>query len=346
MEKNKFGIAILISSLLLTLGGCNNKPDIDKTGESTASPSPASDISVTLSAKPVTSPSINQEEPSIQAYEKFMKNEMKVSFDHFVKNEFMGEALFETGKEYTLSELLHTVTAFYSEDSTKKKINYIDYSYIDCGKDGEKELALRFNGIGINNENTYVYIIKYFGGKLSVCYYYETWARSESKINEYGYYESSGSGGASNHGTEYGLIDKDGNWHFIASIESELSINQLAFVDELKKIPQVAEAKGITANIELITLCLDDEDDNNERYYSFKVYNNDWEPIEDENLYTDSVYKEIFEEASVPFITPDEVSDLIAKKEKEVGVTDEIKKGSELTWKTLNGSMFGDYVEK
>jgi len=37
---------------------------------------------------------------------------------------------------------------------------------------------------------------------------------------------------------------------------------------------------------------------------------------------------------------------LIAKKEKEVGVTDEIKKGSELTWKTLNGSMFGDYVEK
>ncbi|NLP14050.1 MAG: hypothetical protein GX383_06170 [Clostridium sp.] len=357
MKKSKLGIVMLISALLLVLGGCNNIPGIDKTGESNALPSSTADITVTSSVTPVTLTSLTLEEQSIEAYEKFMKNEMKVSFDRFVKNEYTGETLFEAGSEYSLSELLHLVTDHYLEYSTNKKIGYIDYSYIDCGKDGVNELALRFNGIDIyyeDDDSTLVYIIKYIDGKLSVCYYYETWVRSDSAINKYGYYKSSGSGGASNHGEEYGLIDKDGNWHFIASIESELDINQLAWSDELKQIPETAETKGISGNIELITLCFDksvyefntDEVGHKERFYTFNVYDDNWELIEDENLYTNSIYKEIFDEASVPFITPDEVSDMISEKEKEVGATAEIKEGSELTWKTLDGSIFSDYVER
>ncbi|BCJ94448.1 hypothetical protein acsn021_20170 [Anaerocolumna cellulosilytica] len=289
----------------------------------------------------------------MEAYEKFMKNETKVSFDHLMPIGYTEEALYKKGSEYTLSEILDVITAYYFKNTLNKKIKNIDYSYIDCGKDGVNELALRFNGMDIydkDDDSTLVYIIKYIDGKLSLRYYYETWARSDSTMNEYGYYQSGGSNGASNHMVDYSLIDKDGNWKFIVSIESELDMNQLAWSDELGQVPKVAEVKGISAEIELDTICFDKDDnssevDNKECFYTFYVYDNNGELIKDASLYTNSVYKEIFDEARVPFITPDEVSNMIAEKEEKVLATAEIKEGEEITWKTLSGNMFSDYVE-
>ncbi len=292
---------------------------------------------------------------SMEAYEKFMKNEAKVSFDRFIPKNYMEETLYKKGSEYTLSEVLDKVTAYYFENSTNKKIKYIDYNYIDCGRDGVNELVLRLNGMDIyerDDESTLVYIVKYMDGKLSLCYCYETWARSESTMNEYGYYQSGGSGGASNYIMEYSLIDKDGNWQFIVSIESELDINQLAWLDDLGQIPKVAETKGISGGIELETICFDnnknaansDEVSNKECFYTFYIYDDNMEPIEDANLYKNSIYKEIFDEALVPFITPDELSTMILEKEEKVGATAEIKEGTEITWEALGGNMFSDYV--
>lgn len=171
-------------------------------------------------------------------------------------------------------------------------------------------------------------------------------------MNEYGYYQSGGSNGASNQSSEYSLIDKDGNWQFIVSIESELDINQLAWSDELGQIPKVAEVKGISGGIELDTISFDknenaaysDEVGNKECFYTFYIYDDNWEPIEDANLYTNSIYKEIFDDALLPFITPDEVSNMILEKEEKVGATAEIKDGTEMRWRTLSGNMFSDYV--
>lgn len=171
-------------------------------------------------------------------------------------------------------------------------------------------------------------------------------------MNEYGYYQSGGSNGASNYSNDYGLIDKDGNWQFIVSIESELDINQLAWSDKLGQIPIVAEMKGIGDEIELYTICFNNNEKatnsvevgNKECYYTFYVYDNNMNPIKDENLYTNSIYKEIFDEAKVPFITPDKMLALISEKEEKVGATAEIKKGEEITWKTLDENMFSEYV--
>ena len=353
MKKSKLKIEIIIITLLLMLSGCKKNQDVYNPSGSTASPSLTSNITVTPTITPIAEPSLSTAELSMEAYEKFLKNEMKVSFDRFMTKDYPEDALYKAGREYTLSELLHEVTTHYFENSTNKKIKYIDYSYIDFGKDGVNELALRLNGMDIyakDDDSTLVYIIKYIDGKLSVCYYYETWARSESTINQYGYYKSSGSGGASNHIAKYGVIDKDGNWQFIASIESESDINKLEWLDGLNQIPKVAEAKGISGNIELITVCFNENADNSSEvgnkkcFYTFNVYDDDWKPIEDENLYTNSIYKEIFDEAKVPFITPDQVSNMIKEKEEKLGVTAEIKEGAKLTWKVLSGSMFNDYV--
>ncbi|WP_010250602.1 hypothetical protein [Acetivibrio cellulolyticus] len=363
MKKNKLAINVLIIVSLLIISGCKKFESIDNPKNLTTSPSMTSAITVAPTIAPtivptvksIIKPTLNPEERSMEAYKKFMKNETKVSFDLFMPKDGMDEALYKKGSEYTFSEVLDIVTTNYYNYSSNKKIKYIDHSYIDCGKDGVNELALRLNGMDIYSEDddsTLVYIIKYINGKLSVCYYYETWARSESTINEYGYYQSYGSGGASNHGAEYGLIDKDGNWQPIVYIESETDINQLALSDKLGQIPKMAEAKGISGGIELDTIRFDnnsnaansDEIGNKECFYTFYIYDDNWEPIKDPNLYTNSIYKEIFDEALVPFITPDELSAIISEKEEKVGATAEIKEGAETTWKTLNGNMFSEYV--
>lgn len=320
----------------------------------TIKPSTTPTITPTTVPTPIIIPTLSPEELSMEAYEKFIKNETKISFDRFMPEIGREETLYKKGSEYTLSEVLDIVTAYYFEYATDKKIEYIDYSYIDCGKDGVNELVLRFNGMNIyepDDDSTLVYIIKYIDGKLSLCYYYETWARCDASIDEYGSFQSGGSNGASNHSNEYGLIDKEGNWQSIVYIESETDINQLTLSDGLEQIPLVAETKGISGEIELVTIRFNenadnsDKVDNNEYFYTFYVYDDNWDLIEDANLYTNSIYKEIFYEALVPFITPDEVSTMISERAEKVGATAEIKEGAEITWKTLSGNMFSDYVE-
>lgn len=365
MIKNKLVITFIIALMLIS-SGCMKVESVDNFKDSNTAMSTTSAIAEDPSNSPIiepsTTPTVAQttvqplmtQDLSMEAYKKFLKNEAKVSFDRFMPNDGMGEALYKNGSEYTLSEVLDIVTAYYFKDFTNSKIKYVDYCYIDCGRDGVNELALRINGLNIYNkddDSTLVYIIKYIDGTLSLCYYYETWARSESTMNEYGYYQSGGSNGATNHSSNYGLIDKDGDWQFIVSIESEFDINQLTWSDGLEQFPEVAEANGITGGIELDTIRFNnekaansDEVGNKECLYTFYIYDKNLKPIEDANLYIDSIYKKIFDEAKVSFITPDEITTLISEKEKKVGATTEIKEGAEMTWQVLNESMFSDYV--
>lgn len=291
----------------------------------------------------------NQE--SMQAYEKFLKNDTMIYFDRYIQKDYEDKGLYEQGKGYTLSEILKIVTTHYFENSTNKKMNVLHYGYIDCGKDGVNELVLRLSSLDLyaqDDDSSLVYIMKYIEGKLVLCYYYETWARSESSLNEYGYYTSSGSGGASLHVEKYGLIDKDGKWQFIASLEMESDINQLTWSDELGQLPVVAETKGIVGGIELDTVCfnevINETSKDKDCVYTFYIYDDNMELIEDENLYTNSKYKEIFDEAMVPFHTPEVISGMILEKERRVGATDEIKKGADITWSELDKTMFSEYV--
>lgn len=331
-------VIILIIMLCLLIIGCKKNESLDNSEDLITSPIPTSTITA--------APTLTKEEISMESYERFMKNETKVSFDRVMPKDYMNEALYKNGIKYTLSEILDIVTAYYFANSTNKRIEYIDYSYIDCGKDGVNELVLRFNGMdiyGSDDDSTLVYIIKCIDDQLFLCYYYETWARSYFTINEYGYCESGGSNGASNYMTEYSLIDSEGNWQFIVSIESELDINQLAWSDELGQIPKVAEKKGISGVIEVDTISFNN-DESTANIYTFYVYDDNRKLIEDAYLYTNSIYKEIFDEALVPFVTPNEVSNMISEKEEKIGASNEIKEGKEIVWKTLDGNMFSDYV--
>ncbi len=371
MNRNKWVLFIVVVGLIIMTSGCG-KP-LKEEDDLATTPSPAEAISeaptVTPDVEPFTTPELvptevptitpintatnELNELSMEAYNGFLNNGTKLSFDRYMPSDYMEGDIFNKGSEYTLSEVLDTVKAYYFEHLPDKDIKGIDYSYIDCGKDGVSELAIRFNGMNLyyeDEDSTLVYIIKYIDGTLSLCYYYETWARSDSSIDIYGSYQSSGSGGASNHYSEYGLIDKEGNWQFIVGIESESDINQLNLYHKLGQIPELAASKGVSEGFEFITLHFDEgvvntyEDDN--YIYTFNVYDKNGDIIEDEGLYTNSIYKEIFDEAGILFITPDEVSIMIEEKGNKVGAIDVSNEETEVLWMPLINDIFSYNADK
>ncbi len=71
----------------------------------------------------------------------------------------------------------------------------VSWAYIDCGKDGYKELLLRIDNISGDHFSTYV-LMQYRDNQLYMCYCEDEWSRSNWSIDQYGCISSEGSSGA------------------------------------------------------------------------------------------------------------------------------------------------------
>ena len=127
------------------------------------------------------------------------------------------------GKEYTLTEIIDNLKQFMENDfwQIRPDSQGIEYAYIDCGNDGVKELLILLH-LPVENEDFDVrMVVKDIGGTLTVVYDNDSWSRSETIVNEYGYVIGGGSGGASSEVSEYGVIDKDGKFKYIYGVDYE-----------------------------------------------------------------------------------------------------------------------------
>lgn len=320
--KKKFVVILMLSMLLVT--ACDRS---EKTEDKKSNDTETVDDNV-----------INTEETQEDCYLEFLSGENQLYFNN--KNSEKDYAgindYFESDKGYTLSEITNVLKTEYNLE----KDPVVKYAEMDCGNDGEKEIALLFEGMDIyspDDSSTVVFIIKEIDGKLKTCYAYESWARSDSEINYYGYYTSYGSNGASNHGSSSGYVDAKGNWNFINYTEEEQNIEQLAWSETLGRIPKAAETKTYDGSIVFYSTNFDeikssDDYEYMERFYSFDVIEPEYSK---DDLYTTSVYKDIFDEAGVIVYSPDEIDKMIKQKEEKVGVTEEIKNGAKLQFSTL-----------
>lgn len=265
-------------------------------------------------------------------YEGFLSDEEKLYFDYMAMN-YPSAAVGVEGM--TLSELLESFPEqYWGLEGTPE----VEYSYLDCGNDGEAELAVRFVGMGIyspGDDSTLVYIIKEMDERLELCYCYETWARSDTSINRYGYVTSGGSGGASNHGYGAGYIDETGKWNYLYYTEEEYDINQLGWSDDLKEIPRVAENKSYEGDIVVCTTTFEDMS-SPEAYYNTERFYTYYASEAEGDIYAEGVVKEIFDEAGVKYYRPEEIDDMISIKEASLGITEEIRTASRLTWEKLS----------
>ena len=139
--KYKILLPILLSAIMVS--ACAHNVDEQAASEATSYTAPDSvgeEATIDAAVEATTS-----EPTSDSLYDSFLRNEAKVnmsmdndSVDYYYNFENV------TGKEFTLEELVNVLIEEHSKEGENVKIRLgkISYSYIDCGKDGHKELAL------------------------------------------------------------------------------------------------------------------------------------------------------------------------------------------------------------
>lgn len=268
-----------------------------------------------------------------------------LSFKYYKNNVFNNEvpalsyedeviAHIDTDKEYTLSEFKDALNTLF-HDSEKwyieGDVESMEYAYIDCGADGVKEMALRLTGPFVEPSSSMTYIIKEIDSKLEVVYAYAEWARSETSVNEYGFITGGGSGGASLHVYDAACIDANGKYQFGFYEEEEASLEQFGYLREHADF----DATSLDGTLCVYSLRLDPstETDYEPQFYSYDVYDSNYDKMNVPNLYTDSQYKTVMDSfKGITFITMDELKQKEDEKLKSIGVTDQIKNGAAPTF--------------
>lgn len=277
---------------------------------------------------------------NISIYESFLKNESKV---YVSKNNNMGryadiKSLEE--KNVTLEELVNGLIDYTLEKySSKIKIDTVDYAFIDCGKDSVPDLALNVTIATTGEAWSTLIIIQEISGRLETVYSNDSWSRCYRKINQYGYIAEDGSGGASSHGFSKEYVDGKGNWHFVYYNDAEYRAPN----DELKEM-------GLEDNYVYFKFYFDDPDKDYENYYfsyAFFEEKYDFDINYFKNFcytsitYNDSIFedshplKKYYSEHEEEVYNLNDIKKMISKKEKEEGVTEDIKNGEEADWRKL-----------
>ena len=344
--KNRFTAIILICALLLV--GCGSE------GQS---------VNDSVSgAEPEVEEAVDSAEESGEGaqalYEKFLNNEVPVTIDSHVDQGSYFTFQNYDGNEYTLEELVNLIIADYigEDDFIKIWLDKIEYAYIDCGADGEPELALHIDTpASMEDWNEYI-VIKEFDGKLKTVYSTVAWSRSYTYINEYGYIYGDGSGGASSHSFDKSFVDGDGKLHFIyadttelmwiSEEENELFGNGMNYEFSAEEVAKYS-GEYIQFDFYFDQPDADDYESHIVRSYG-KVADED-DILDSESGYRGYCYCELEDDESIydensplwkclggeNVYTLSEIEKMIADKEAEVGLTEKIKNGAEADWKEL-----------
>ena len=338
-QKRAVAIATIIIAILLVLGVVVyvviNKPateDVDTAHEEPATEQENKN---------------EKDEPSQQSdvtYEDVIAGTGPLSFKYYYDNVYDEDENYYEGnlfsglesKEYTLPDLVKAFNEIFNDTERyygDEGVTYVGYSYLDCGNDGNKELALMFICPVVEPNSTLEMILKEMDGQIQVVYTFCTWSRSETRINKFGVISGGGSGGATLHGWDRHIINADGIFVFGYSAEEQSDIEQFA------------SSQGIDATE---TYNFDDvvcvysmrtkpytSGDYEPEYYAYEVYKDYEEELNNPNLYTDSEYQRFMDKFDISFLTMDEFNKLEEKRLAEIGVTEEMKSAPDIEFTEL-----------
>ena len=326
----KVNLLIMAGVLSVAMMGCTSVEEAKGMFES--SETAQDDQEVAESADNSADQNGEKDSEGSELFEAFLAGSGTLSFDYYKNNVFVEQEFLSyedetvkncfSGKEYTLRDMKDSLNKYY-EDGVEK----FEYAYIDCGADGEKEMALRIQGPFVEPGSSMTYVIKEMNSQLQVVYAYDGWSRSSTDINEYGFITGGGSNGATNHGYYTAYVNADGKYSYGYYEEEEADIEQfeMIYTREGNETPQY---KG---QLCFYTLRMEpyDENSTNEEYYSYAVYDSEtFEEMIVPGIYTDSPYKTIADSFNdIKFITMDEVKQKEEEKLEKIGVTEQIKNG-------------------
>ncbi|SCZ78516.1 hypothetical protein [Pseudobutyrivibrio xylanivorans] len=287
-------------------------------------------------------------ETSENTYESLINGTGKLSFDYYKKNvyidneyqsyqdEFVSKL---TKDDYTISELVEDMNAIFSNPDNyyaEGKVESVEYAYLDCGNDGNKEMVLRFTCPIVEEASSIEFILKEMDEKIQVVYSYCNWSRSETSINYQGFISGGGSNGASNHGYDCGIIKADGSYSYGYYEEEESDLSMLAYRYGVEDL----DTSSLSGNIVVYSLQTEKStaDKMAPIVFSYLVYDDNYNEITDiPNLYTDSDYQRLID--TIPdaqFIPYDEFQSKINAKLDSIGATQAVIGSNQLQYNKIN----------
>ncbi len=248
----------------------------------------------------------------------------------------------EMGKSYSLNDLVEAYSSGLKGDSLPSELTEKKYAYIDCGKDGKKELLLQFTFAEKDTPSYITYVIlKNIAGDLAVIDSEYTYYRFETDINKFGYIEKGGYANAASYISETYFIDSEGQKQYVLGIENIGGFSEPVIPSNM--VPE--SISGRLPNYELsssdisyqITACwLTDPktpgltEDELKKEYIFYAEDNSGKGVEfsEEN-------KELYDELGIIYVNGKTLEKEIKNHKKDLGLTKKVENGGEPKWVIL-----------
>ncbi len=277
-------------------------------------------------------------------YESFLMGEETVTVG--------GETPYLEEGYYTLTEMVEAIQATLAENFIPSELLEIDYTLIDAGKDGYPELVIKlpFSDPDENREVPTEYaIIRPFYGELSVVTIEETFYRSETSINEYGYIIKSGSNGASSHAATYYYITSDGEYYELYTIFNYFGLDEPVFCPEALSTPLqevlASQPETYSGNYTL-TAVLFDFDNEYDPETEYEEYSTErckhctyaFTDADENDAVLDEAYAQLCEDNGIQIVPLSEIQTMIKDYISQFGVNDDILGGEEPDWDLLTAS--------
>ncbi len=251
-------------------------------------------------------------------YEAFKKGEAKVKYRGTGDRTAYLEttAALEVGKSYTMDELAKALEEA-DEYNDLKLSSEVEYSYIDCGKDGVPELLAVAQ---FGEEFDLIMIIKEINGELVMCYDQDSWSRSYVEVNDDGTIEGSGSGGAAVHIVDYAYVDANGDYKFYYGVEETLTMYGDFYAYKTGEDYVIIPSEGLDMDhIGIRDYYFEPDYEDRTHYYEYFTIDDNYAEVTAEADYDDSnELKQRFAEAGIKTYTKSEMEQKLKDRASEI----------------------------
>lgn len=259
---------------------------------------------------------LNDQNGVMPAYQRFLNGEESVRIREGIWDEYDGGP----DEVWTIQELLDMACGYYLEDYRNPQITgeyrpSVGYTYLDCGGDGMKELAIRFVGLGMESTEDLTMVIACRDAALEVVYARHSWSRSGNELRYHGCIRHHGSSGARDNYAGMDYIDGNGDLQMVYS----------------------AHASGRQG----WALCeLEDYDDTNASEYVFtdttySIGDTEYEILEFDEDIPEEIGREYIDyliQKGENVITEEELGGLIEARMEQLGIEKTWAEEEELAW--------------
>lgn len=268
------------------------------------------------------------EKEEIKAYEEFLAGKRKV----FIENN--GEGLFSGYDDFLTDEMLASGALL--EDFLIQvneafcytgQMETVTYAYLDCCKDGQKELAVRFSGLLPSDNYEWTFIIVFEDDVLYLRYAFDSWARSSAELNAYGSLLRDGSGGAYDSYSEEIFLDDAGRAclvyeaSFHASDASKSDLGEPVFDETFLVLTSY--------------YTIEDKE--------YRILEPCWEDIDAKQWET---FYALYEQEYGPLYTEQEIEGFLTARRKALGIKEEWLKEEAPDWRLLENPDYRAYIRE